>query len=223
MRAQAACSDWALARERKVMNRYRFAGALVCSTAACMLVGAVRAKATPYVVTVEQVGSDVVATGSGQFDLTGLTFSTTEAIAAGMNPKLGVMSLAPGSIDLYLGTFSGPNGFGTAFGFTGADNSTGTTAYVIGEFNGRLGVPGGYVSETALATSTSTYLNATLAGLGVTPGIYTWTWGSGADQSFTLEIGQTAISTPATLPLFITGLAGLGLLRWRRKNSQVSV
>jgi Bacterial regulatory proteins, luxR family len=41
-------------------------------------------------------------------------------------------------------------------------------------------------------------------------------WGTGADESFTLEIGQTPL--PAALPLFATGIGGLGLLGWRRKR-----
>jgi len=76
-------------------------------------------------------------------------------------------------------------------------------------------VPSGYLSDTALS-DTATYDNETFATLSVTPGTYVWTWGSGADQSFTLEIGQTPI--PAALPLFATGLGALGLLGWRRKR-----
>jgi hypothetical protein len=50
-------------------------------------------------------------------------------------------------------------------------------------------VPTGYVSGAALS-NTSTYDNATFASLGVTPGAYVWTWGSGAHiDSFTLVIG----------------------------------
>jgi len=54
------------------------------------------------------------------------------------------------------------------------------------------------------------------ATLGVTPGTYEWTWGTGADQNFTFEIGTTPI--PAALPLFATGLGALGLFGWRRKR-----
>jgi hypothetical protein len=64
------------------------------------------------------------------------------------------------------------------------------------------------------------YYNATFASLGVTPGTYVWTWGTGADQSFTLEIGTAPI--PAALPLFATGLGGLGLIGWRRKRKTVA-
>jgi len=80
-----------------------------------------------------------------------------------------------------------------------------------------LVVPTGYISDAALGTSTSTYSNATLTSLGVTPGIYVWTWGPGANQSFTLDI-INPIPIPAALPLFATGLGVLGLLGWRRKK-----
>ena len=48
-------------------------------------------------------------------------------------------------------------------------------------------VPRGYVSGTFLSDS-ATYSDATFATLGVTPGTYVWTWGSGANQNFTLKI-----------------------------------
>jgi hypothetical protein len=73
-------------------------------------------------------------------------------------------------------------------------------------------VPDGYTSGTVL-NSMATFDGVTIASLGLTPGTYVWTWGTAADQSFTLEIGQTPL--PAALPLFATGL---GLLGWRRKR-----
>jgi hypothetical protein len=64
-----------------------------------------------------------------------------------------------------------------------------------------------------------------LAGLGIFPGTYSWTWGSGnieVDQSFTIHaIAPTPIAStplPAALPLFATGLGALGLLGWLRKR-----
>src|SRR5207248_2671894 len=50
-----------------------------------------------------------------------------------------------------------------------------------------LSVPRGYVSGTFLSDR-ATYSGATLATLGVTPGTYKWTWGTGANQNFTLQI-----------------------------------
>src|SRR5262249_37969983 len=50
--------------------------------------------------------------------------------------------------------------------------------------------PHNYVSGAALSDS-MTFNNATLATLGVTPGTYVWTWGTRANQNFTLKIFST--------------------------------
>ena len=77
-------------------------------------------------------------------------------------------------------------------------------------------MPQGYVSGASLS-STSTYNGATLLSLGVTPGTYTWTWGTGVDaDSFTLQIGPAGVpDAGSTLPL--PGFASLGLVALRRK------
>jgi hypothetical protein len=61
-----------------------------------------------------------------------------------------------------------------------------------------------------------TFNNATLTTLGVTPGTYVWTWGTGANQNFTLQIGPAGVpDTGSTLSLL--SLASLGLVALRRK------
>jgi hypothetical protein len=45
------------------------------------------ANASPYVVTLEKVGSNIVATGSGAIDATGLTLSETDFGIASVPPK----------------------------------------------------------------------------------------------------------------------------------------
>jgi hypothetical protein len=58
-----------------------------------------------------------------------------------------------------------------------------------------------------------------LASLGVTPGTYEWTWGSGVTaDSFTLQIGAVAVPEPATLLVFALPLGLIVLLaaRYRR-------
>jgi len=81
-------------------------------------------------------------------------------------------------------------------------------------------VPDGYTSNTRLTTS-STYTGATLASLGVTPGTYVWSWGSGATaDSLTLQIcnnDDTGVRAGFETLLF-TGLAGIGAPRWRQRR-----
>jgi VPDSG-CTERM motif len=172
--------------------------------------------ARAYSVTLQQVGSNVVASGSGPINLTGLTFflpgiDFTARIRAGG----GVIITGPpggsGDVDVYTG-FTGPTSFGSGFFFfpnTGSGDIVGIDAQ--SSFGGLLAVPPGYVSGTALSDS-MTFNNATLASLGVTPGTYVWTWGTGLEnQNFTLIIGGAGVpdggSTVSLLGCALLGVA----------------
>jgi PEP-CTERM motif len=87
--------------------------------------------------------------------------------------------------------------------------------------SGHLEVAHGYVSDTFL-TDTSTYSGATFASLGVTPGRYEWTWGSGANQNFTLVIGGRPVPEPSTWAMMLLGFAGLGLAGYRARAAATS-
>jgi hypothetical protein len=140
-------------------------------------------------VTLEQVGANVVATGSGAFSLTGLSLNSVGGgVTAAISPTLVQIVVASGNVDGYSGTsFSGPTSLGPAIGVF-ASSSSGAAVALTGHSR-ELFVPAGYVPGTLLS-DTSTYNNATFASLGVTPGTYVWTWGAGgANQTFTLEIG----------------------------------
>ncbi len=88
-----------------------------------------------------------------------------------------------------------------------------------------LYVEQGYPSGEVLPSS-STYDNQTLASLGLTPGVYTYTWGTGAHaDSYTIDIGDSVGVASAPVPeastwvMMLAGFAGLGagaLLRHRR-------
>jgi hypothetical protein len=170
----------------------------------------VRPAQAGYIVTLQQVGLDVVATGSGAIDLRGLTFSNSSFLVPEIRPFLHPLgthdmgcSISTGpfssmyqdprqSVDSYRGGLSGPTSFGPGnlFGFAngGGGNMVGIAAGSSSEFKGvLLSVPKGYVSGTALSDS-ATYRSKTFATLGVTPGTYVWKWGAGANQNFTLQI-----------------------------------
>ncbi len=154
----------------------------------------VRPAQAGYTVTLQQVGPNVVATGSGAIDRTGLTFSGSFS----RNPQIQpCFCQSEGSAWIFTGRTSssvnrylplrGPRGFGSGpftSASSGSGDMVGITTTIFGTF---LFVPTGYVSGTALSDS-ATYNNATLATLGVTPGTYVWTWGAGANQNFTLKI-----------------------------------
>ncbi len=132
-----------------------------------------------YIVTLEQEGTSVVATGSGTIDLTDLTFVVTgNVLGAQMDPNEGLVITGPaslGSISAYSG-FTGPANFGSGSEIL-ANSGTGDLV-AVSALQQLLLVPVGYVSGGALS-DTATYDNKTFSNLGVTPGTYEWTWGSG--------------------------------------------
>jgi hypothetical protein len=189
---------------------------------AAMLVGlsALSAQAG-YVVDLTQQGGDVVATGSGGIDLTGLSLSTQDLLFnAGLFSAAGAIHTGPATvvfIDVYQG-ITGPTSFGSG-DLTSASSGTGDLVGVTGD-NRLLSVPAGYVSDTPLS-DTSTYDGATLASLGATPGRYEWTWGSGANQNFTLVIGA-AVPESSTWAMMLLGFAGLCFAGYRARAAATS-
>ena len=168
-----------------------------------------------YVVTLTQQGSDVVATGSGPIDLSGLTFSSGSSTFAEMTPSIADITTGPilvfTATDTYTGV-SGPLNFGGGSP-TDASSGSGDSVSIFGGIN-ELVVPRGYLSDSALS-DTATYTGQTFSTLGATPGKYEWTWGTGANQNFTLEIG-TAVPEPSTWAMGLVGLGLLGLLGFRK-------
>ena len=195
---------------------------------AAMLIGSCTPSAQAgYVVDFTQQGSNVVASGSGSIDLTGLTFYGEYVnVAAGLVPSVAFENTGTSAdIDAYAG-ITGPMSFGSGTG-TNASSTTGASAQIVGSSMiyglPLLFVPHDYASDTPLS-DTATYDSQTFSSLGVTPGTYEWTWGSGANQNFTIEIGNV-VPEPSTWAMMLIGFAGLDYAGYRRakRNSPVLI
>jgi hypothetical protein len=128
--------------------------------------------------------------GYGGLNILDLTYVSTGGYGSGIAPQFGIFLLGTGTanLDLYTGsTFSQPSNFGV--GPTGTTTSIDTGTLMGVNPANHLAVPVGYVSGSYIEGST-TYLNQTLSSLGVTPGTYIYSWGSGANSSIlTLQVG----------------------------------
>ena len=133
-------------------------------------------------VTISQVGSDVVWSGSGSFNLTALTSAGASTIGGGYNSGNAVWAIGSNApVDTYSGTITYPASFGTSA--ISVTSNTGSTFGILPGGSGRLlYVPSGYISNSVIS-GTSTYTNTTIAGAGLTTGTYTWSWGAGANAS----------------------------------------
>jgi hypothetical protein len=133
-------------------------------------------------VTITKVGNDVVWSGSGKFNLTALTSLGTNTIGGGYGANQAVWAVGPNVLlDTYSGTITYPTSFGS--GGTPVTSNTGSTFGILPGGSGRLlYVPSGYTSNSTIS-GTSTYANQTIAGMGLSGGTYTWSWGSGGNTS----------------------------------------
>jgi hypothetical protein len=65
------------------------------------------------------------------------------------------------------------------------------------------------------------FANQTFASIGLTPGTYTWTWGSGSNaDSLTVQIGPAAVPEPASVLVVEVGFLGLAAVRHRCGKSR---
>ena len=165
-----------------------------------------------YIVTLQQVGPNVVATGTGAINLTGLSFFNPGSVGtASVWPVTGRISMSSGNADTYIG-FTGPSSFG------GGDVALANffSGDVFAFDLDTMFLPSGYVSGNPLSDM-AIYFTATFASLGLTPGTYVWTWGTGLEnQNVTLQIGPAGVPDGGSTVMLL-GFALLGLAALRRK------
>ncbi len=157
-----------------------------------------------------EVGPDTVFSFSGSFDVTGLTSRVAYNPNEIINPGLGAILFVGDDVDSYpvpsLPSF-GPDV--TTFGVARGDDDT------LKLFsNDRVGFAPGYAGEAI--SGSLTLSGQSFASLGLISGTFTTTATNGS--TITLRIGSepAVIPVPATLPLLLGGLLGLGLVARRR-------
>jgi hypothetical protein len=171
------------------------------------------------VINIVEQGTGVVATGFGSADTTDLAGPLSFGNGTGIFPQIARVSLGfPNGTYAFFG-ISGPSNFGFGSSSDGvASTGSGNTFGVIGEFS-EIYFPLYYVSGTPLS-ATNTWDNTTLSGLGLTPGTYVYTWGTG-DHADSLTVQVGAVPEPSTWAMMILGFVGLGWMAYRRKNNRV--
>jgi hypothetical protein len=171
-----------------------------------------------------QEGSDVVVTGGGTINTASLDGPDRPH---GLQPEIGPnypsieMGPTTFSIDLYNTiTATGPTNFGTG------TETMATTGLQVGDPFGIRFNPTATFIEVPFQyhgtplTATNTYASQTYASLGVTPGSYTWSWGSGPTaDSFTLQIESpttVAVPEPSTAMGAVVGAVAFLAYGWSR-------
>ena len=166
-------------------------------------------------ITLEQMGANVVATGSGAINLTGLRFVTQGSAAHGISGEGGSIAFGESPLDIYRG-ITGPTHFGPG-SFVAGNDFSGDSFGIFGG-TGLVSVPEGYVSGNPLSAS-MTFNNTTFASLGVRQGTFVWTWGTGTgigNQNFTLIIGSGVPTPDGGTTVSLLGFALFGLAALRR-------
>ena len=180
-----------------------------------------------YTVTIQSSMAGVTATGAGSIDYDALPIFLEDQLGSSLVSASGgaiIVGPTTDTDDTFYSGITGPVDFGPGDEFL-ADRGDGALVG-LGTFNqtsgGVVAVPLGYVSGASLGTSTATWTGATITSLGLTPGDYVWTWGSGSTaDSFTIDIvsgggGIPAAPEPGAWTMMLLGLAGLAIVRARQ-------
>lgn len=166
-----------------------------------------------------ETSSGVTFSNQGSINLAGLSFQYVGFGNNSIDPSSALISPSA-SGDVY-GGIQGPSSWGPG----GATSSTMRTGDVMGVSGGAglLILPVGYVSGATLS-GTYTFAGATFASLGINSGVYTYTFGSGANaDTVTVRVPTFAAAVPetATWAMMILGMGAIGYAMRRRRAKVV--
>jgi uncharacterized protein YaiE (UPF0345 family) len=184
------------------------------------LVGLAAPAHAEFIIDIAQDGANVVATGKGAINLTGLQASSPNTFGQSLYPNIPFIGLGD---EQYITQYSGfSNDSSTNLGSGGgvADSVTSGDPFF---FNGSkyvpiIGLAESYVSGANLSNS-ATFDNTTISALGLTPGTYIF---NSADDDIKFVIAGATVSAvpePSTWLLMIAGIGGIGLMLRRAKKS----
>ena len=151
-----------------------------------------------YLITLTEVGSNVVMSGSGTLNIDDLTLvagatGPMGGVGLGVNSATFVLGANGGYYDQYSGILTHPGNFGTGSGLA-ASSSAGDIVGVIYNMAPPhlLIVPAGYTSGSYL-TGSQTFNSQTFNSLGLVAGTYSYTWGTGSNaEILSVVVGGTA-------------------------------
>lgn len=176
-------------------------------------------------ITAAENAGDVIFSGSGSLNLSALTLTFTNGYS--------IPWAAPAESSFLLGPINGaaydayeaisfPADFGPGAlpGGMVASDGSGDLFGPLPYFGDELWVPTGYQSGDPLSAQII-FSRESFASLGMIPGVYIWSWGSGADaDNLTLKVEPTIPPVPGPVPLLGAGAALSWTRRLRRRLKQ---
>ena len=164
----------------------------------------------------------MLVTGSGTINTAGLSSTGVSGAitSAEITPSTAFLSLGAAGNTFYIYTgFTGPDNFGPGSTPTAASASAGDVVGLLGSSESSFAtpillLPTGYVSNSLL-TNSATFAGTTFDSLGLTPGTYMYSFGTG-DFADTLTVNVVPEPSTSALALVGAGLVGLMLRRQAR-------
>ncbi len=181
-----------------------------------MLAGQADAAVT---ISIQQVGTDIVATASGTFDRTGTVFrGRSNGYGRNLAPSLQYIALGAFAPNTYYAA-SGLPWLNPAASSTIWSSTSGTTLF-LNQNDGVFGIADSYVDGTQLS-ATATATGTSFADAGLIAGSYAFQVGT---NQVTINVVPPAVPEPASWAMMLAGFAMTGAaMRYRRRRTVATV